>query len=297
MDSKQQLSYPKLKGSVNYDSWAENTIVTLTGLGLWGYPSGLKTRPLTLPPSTKLLTLDELIELWDQQDAKAMTFIRLTCAEDIQSSNLKGLRTSSSMWNALKVYANTGLAYLYSAEQSLHELNIHNVKGIDEYCQRFKQYRRELNEQLDSPLPAKLEIAMFLRGLNPSGSTQYESFVSRKRSEIGPTFPTLDALISDATEEGRMHELNNSRDITAYNTQVKKGGRNMLNCTNCKRTNTNHTSGTCWRDIVCTKCHKKGHPTERCRASSSSASSHLAWPVNEPPNEEEDDDSDGVLVA
>jgi len=51
---------------------------------------------------------------------------------------------------------------------------------------------------------------------------------------------------------------------SAFTAQQNPGFSNALTCQTCGK---RHRTEDCWRDIVCSTCSRRGHPTDRCRRS------------------------------
>jgi hypothetical protein len=138
-------------------------------------------------------------------------------------------------------------------------------------------------EALNMPHDNNAKFAMFRETFIKGNCTDYETIFNYYEN-VGVTVPwtieTIFTRVIDKYQElsSRRYEKKNSPQgnflahaQTIHTVNALTTSTSTKTCTLCGKGG--HDAKNCWANITCGKCHRKGHPTEKCRSGGDSRTS------------------------
>ena len=253
-----------LKGSSNYQQWAENIESSLRAMSCWKFVTGHKIRPQELIDDPKaspqtVYTDDEKnkrekdIEEWDEKDSKAIYVIVMQCDRSIQPHLGPHKKTSKELWEYLRgAYGPYGHATLRENFTNLINLRYESCKSIDDFNQKFNTYLSKMSQAVNGQhLSDDLLVTLYIELLDSS----FDTWASRMRSEMRVRLPTLDFLQGDIQQEARRVENTDSGTALVVRTKTSNKKQDAK---------TSRSSSKDSKKKKCPHCNLGTHPKEDC---------------------------------
>jgi hypothetical protein len=228
----------------------------------------------------------------NSHDSKVMKFDK-KCAEClaifyecIEHHLLEGVRTLletrkfKTTWR--KIDAQYSLSRVGPQAYATATAQLKKLKFAPNYdiARHIVEFRRVMTvyTALGMPHDDNAQFSMFRETFVKGGCSDYENIFNHYEN-VGPTAPwsieTVFTRVTDKFQElssrryerklAPAHYHNVASVATAHSVSAAYGDKKeKKTCHACGKPG--HIAKDCWANIVCAKCHQKGHPTDRCRA-------------------------------